>query len=99
MNKLVESARQKKLWELRTSYILGTTGPQILDECIQEYRDNDLIVYPQHYFYPARVMEKSRNQRRKLAEKNNSYAVHHYTGSWISPVMHIVMWFGYFLRM
>ncbi|MCK4895156.1 MAG: hypothetical protein KAT07_14370 [Calditrichia bacterium] len=100
LKQIVQSGRPKRCWEARTSYVLSTTGPQILDLAIQKYllKHKDLIIYPQNYFYPARVMEKSLEKRRKLAVKYYSFAVHHFNGSWLSPVMHLVQWLGSFMR-
>ena len=100
LKKFVASARPQRRWESRTSYVLATTGPQILDDAVDEYleRHDDLIVYPQNHFYPASAMEKNRETRRGLAKKHCSHAVHHFANSWFSSSMHLVMWLGYFLR-
>ncbi len=100
LRSFVRSARAQRRFETRTSYVLSTTGPRILDREINEYlEDNDdLRVYPQNCFYPASAMEKSPDKRRKLAREQRSFAVHHFANSWFSSTMHLLMWLGYSVR-
>jgi mannosyltransferase OCH1-like enzyme len=100
LKRFVECARPKSRWESAISYVLSTTGPQILDITISDYlaSNDDLRVYPHNIFYPASVLERNADSRRKLAKRKGSYAVHHSANSWFSIPMHTIMWLAYYLR-
>ncbi|MBP2114400.1 glycosyltransferase family 32 protein [Paenibacillus silagei] len=44
---------------------------------------NDLHIYPKEYFCPSDYGDSNKQKEKKIT--TNSYSIHHYNGSWLSP--------------
>lgn len=73
-------------WRQRAWYVLSTTGPKILDDAANEYRaeHDDLVIHPHHFFCAAPVTEYRLEVRLQEAQRLESYAIHHFFGTWLS---------------
>jgi len=98
IEQMVQKTRKKRFYEPRVAYVLGTTGPEILDEVVQTYGEGDLKVYPDECFFPASCLEKNAARRRSLALASNSHGVHHSANTWFTMPMHALVWAGHLAR-
>jgi len=83
--------RPKRMLETKIAYILTTTGPKMLDIEIGKYsrHHDDVMIFPQDYFYPVPLPEYRPAIQRAIALQRNAYAVHHFAGTWVSPIFHL----------
>lgn len=56
------------------------------------YKVADITIYPWDYFCPMEFLTN------KLEVTNNTYAIHHYTATWMSWTDKFMMWRGHFFR-
>ncbi len=81
--------------KLRNFYILKTTGPIIVEEAVDAYEGDDIVIHPSEMFFPTVTFEKSERRARRIAIKKNAYTVHHNANSWFPFWMKAVSWIIY----
>ncbi len=98
LQSMCAKSRCQRFYEPRVSYVLSTTGPEVIDAVVEAEQQEDLQVYPSEFFFPASCMEKNADRRRQAARVCNAHGVHHSANSWFSLPMHATMWAGHLLR-
>jgi mannosyltransferase OCH1-like enzyme len=95
LNRMIQVMRSKRNFETILTYVLLTSGPLLLTEETEEYKktENDLVVYPKSYFYASNWCINSPEERQKLARDDDSFAIHHFDGSWLTPARRFVNMF------
>lgn len=91
MQRVFERFRPKRRLQLYEVYILRAVI-EIMDDMIEERRRNtsSIAVYSHDVLYPSSQAERSVEQRRLVAARMNSFAVHHYDDSWFSPTFRLL---------
>lgn len=84
MQAMSDRFRQRLRFEPHAFHVIRMTI-QIFDERVEAYaRDHDDITIHSHVlFYPAPPSMRFKDERRELAGKLNSYAIHHYANTWV----------------
>lgn len=86
MDRVVARFRPKRAWQIYEVYIIQAVI-ELLDNLIEERRSasSGIVVHPYHVLYPTSQAERNVESRRRVAERYDSYAIHHYDDSWFSP--------------
>ncbi|MCF7786123.1 MAG: hypothetical protein K9N47_08370 [Prosthecobacter sp.] len=84
MQAMTDRFRQRRRFEPHAFHVIRMTI-QIFDELAETYaRDHDdIIIHSHEPFYPAPPSMRFKDERRVLARRLNSYAIHHYAGTWV----------------
>lgn len=101
MQRIVDGYRVKRPWEIYEVHVLRAVIER-LDDLIEERRFGEpgIVVHPYPVLYPTSQAERSVDARRNIAERFDSYAIHHYDDSWFSPTLKLLTTLRYgFIRL
>jgi hypothetical protein len=86
MHLMASRYRAKKRLEPHSEYVIGM-AMRLFSEKLEERSRSvgDITIHSHELFFPAAPTERLIENRRRLAVKLGSYAIHHYEASWISP--------------
>ena len=87
LREMAKANRRKRFFEMKVSFVLYTTACAILDRVAKQYQvsHDDLVIYPKEMFYPSPVMQRDPAEKRREAQQQDSYALHHNAHTWNSP--------------
>ncbi|MCX6849136.1 MAG: glycosyltransferase [Verrucomicrobia bacterium] len=84
MQAMADRFRLRQRFEPHAFHVIRMTI-EIFDELVGAYAQDhdDITIHSFAPFYPAPPSVRFRDERRELAGKLNSYAIHHYANTWV----------------
>jgi mannosyltransferase OCH1-like enzyme len=84
MQEMVRRHRPRHKLEREPFYVLRMTV-ELFDAVVEPYAQthSDLVITSHEVFYPAPPTCRLAQERREIASKLDSYAIHHFEGSWL----------------
>lgn len=84
MQAMADRFRHRRSWEPHAFHVIRMTI-EIFDELVSAYAQDhdDITIHSYAPFYPAPPSVRFKDERRELARKLNSYAIHHYANTWV----------------
>lgn len=102
MNEMTRRNRPRRTFEREPLYVIRMTL-EVFDSVLEAYQQShsDILITSHEMFYPAPPTCRLLHMRREIARQLDSYAIHHFEGSWLGwreRFLHLLLAMGQFYK-